>query len=149
MLHTAIANRTQELSFIHSLRSIPLISLSGYMFFPTLQILVVAAVFRFTPHRFTPAHIHPFCSFASIHSIRSLLPALAFSNAPFGQKMRQTSRHRHPATALRASCVRGTRSTRSGSHTTHRLHTSFRFSTLAFQPCYQRWLKAVFPFFGL
>ena len=30
---------------------------------------------------------------------------------------------------------------RSGSH---RLHTSFRFSSLAFQPCYPRWLKAVF-----
>ena len=50
------------------------------------QIHVVAAVFRFTPHRFTTAHIHPFRSFAPIHSIRSLLPALAFSNAPFGQK---------------------------------------------------------------
>ena len=86
MLHTAIANRTQELSFIRSFRSIPLISLSGYMSFPTLQIHVVAAVFRFTPHRFTTAHIHPFRSFASFHSIRSLLPALAFSNAPFGQK---------------------------------------------------------------
>ena len=86
MLHTTIANRTQELSFIRSLRSIPLISLSGYMSFPTLQIYVVAAVFRFTPHRFTTAHIHPFRSFAPIHSIRSLLPALAFSNAPFGQK---------------------------------------------------------------
>ncbi|HRX00413.1 MAG TPA: hypothetical protein P5280_13035, partial [Cyclobacteriaceae bacterium] len=34
MLHTAIANRTQELSFIRSFRSIPLISLSGYMSFP-------------------------------------------------------------------------------------------------------------------
>ena len=108
------------------------------------QILVVAAVFRFTPHRFTTAHIHPFRSFAPIHSIRSLLPALAFSNAPFGQKMRQTSCRQHPSTALRASCVRGTRSTRSGSHTTHRLNTSFRFSSLAFQPCYPRWLKAVF-----
>ena len=86
MLHTAIANRTQELSFIRSLRFIPLISLSGYMFFPTLQIHVVAAVFRFTPHRFTTAHIHPFRSFAPILSIRSLLPDLAFSNAPFGQK---------------------------------------------------------------
>ena len=86
MLHTAIANRTQELAFIPSFRFIPLISLSGYMSFPTLQIHVVAAVFRFTPHRFTTAHIHPFRSFASIPSIRSLLPALAFSNAPFGQK---------------------------------------------------------------
>ena len=56
------------------------------MSIPTLQIHVVAAVFRFTPHRFTTAHIHPFRSFAPIHSIRSLLPALAFSNAPFGQK---------------------------------------------------------------
>ena len=80
------ANPTQELSFIRSLRSIPLISLSGYMSFPTLQIHVVAAVFRFTPHRFTTVHIHPFRSFAPIHSIRSLLPALAFSNAPFEQK---------------------------------------------------------------
>ena len=86
MLHTAIANRTQELSFIRSFRSIPLISLSGYMSFPALQFHVVAAVLRFTPHRFATAHIHPFRSFASIHSIRSLLPALAFPTAPFGQK---------------------------------------------------------------
>ncbi len=50
------------------------------------QIHVVAAVFRFTPHRFTTAHIHPYRSFAPIHSIHSLLPALAFSNAPFKQK---------------------------------------------------------------
>ena len=36
------------------------------------------------PFHFTPlhtAHIHPCRSFALIHSIRSLLPALAFSNA--------------------------------------------------------------------
>ena len=144
MLHTAIANRTQELSFIRSFRSIPLISLSGYMSFPTLQIHVVAAVFRFTPHRFTTAYIHPFSSFVPIHSIRSLLSALAFPTQRSGKKMRQTSCRQHPSTALRASCVRGTRSTRSGSHTTHRLNTSFRFSPLAFQPCYPRWLKAVF-----
>jgi hypothetical protein len=106
---------------------------------------VVAAVFRFTPHRFTTAHIHPFRSFASIHSIRSLLPALAFPTHRSGKKMRQTSCRQHPSTALRASCVRGTRSTRSGSHTTHRLNTSFRFSTLAFQPCYPHTLKAVLP----
>ena len=56
------------------------------MYFPTLQIHVVAALFRFTPHRFTTALIHPYRSFASIHSIRSLLPALAFPTAPFGQK---------------------------------------------------------------
>ena len=113
MLHTAIANRTQELSFIRSFRSIPLISLSGYMSFPTLQIHVVAAVFRFTPHRFTTAHIHPYRSFASIHSIRSLLPALAFSHPQrSGKKMRQTSCQQHPATALCAIRVRGTHSTR-------------------------------------
>ena len=85
-LHTAITNHTQELASIRSCRSISLhFTFRGYVF-PTLHIHVVAAVFRFTPHRFTTAHIHPFRSFASIHSIRSLLPALAFSNAPFGQK---------------------------------------------------------------
>ena len=108
------------------------------------QIHVVAAVFRFTPHPFTTAHIHPFSSFVPIHSIRSLLSALAFPTQRSGKKMRQTSCRQHPSTALRASCVRGTLSTRSGSHTTHRLNTSFRFSSLAFQPCYPRWLKAVF-----
>jgi len=56
-----------------------------YVFSHT-QSHVVAAVFRFPPHRFTTAHIHPFSSFTSFLSIRSLLPALAFSNAPFGQK---------------------------------------------------------------
>ena len=80
------ANPTQELSFIRSFRSIPLISLSGVYVFSHAIINVVAALFRFTPQSFTTAHIHPFRSFASIHSIRSLLPALAFSNAPFGQK---------------------------------------------------------------
>ena len=66
------------------------------------QIHVVAAVFRFTPHRFTTTHIHPYCSFASIHSIRSLLTALAFSHPHrSGKKMRQTSCRQHPATALR------------------------------------------------
>ena len=144
MLHTAIANRTQELSFIRSFRSIPLISLSGYMSFPTLQIHVVAAVFRFTPHRFPP-HTYTL----TVHSLQYTPLAHYFQPLPFpthrsGKKMRQTSCRQHPSTALRASCVRGTRSTRSGSHTTHRLNTSFRFSTLAFQPCYPRWLKAVF-----
>ena len=102
MLHTAIANRTQELAFIRSLRSIPL------------------------------------------HSFITSSPCL-FQRTVRAKKMRQTSCRQHPSTALRASCVRGTRSTRSGSHTTHRLNTSFRFSTLAFKPCYQRWLKAVLP----
>jgi hypothetical protein len=84
--HTAIANPKQELSFIRSFRSIPLLSLSGVYVFSNAITHVVAALFRFTPHSFTTAHINPFRSFASIHSIRSLLSALAFSNAPFGQK---------------------------------------------------------------
>ena len=97
-------------------------------------------------HPASPPHTYtPYRSFVPIHSIRSFLPALAFPNAQrSSKKVRQTGCRQHPATALRASCVRGTRSTRIGSHTTHRLHTSFRFSTLAFQPCYPRWLKAVF-----
>ena len=66
MLHTAIANRTQELAFIRSFRFIPLISLSGYMSFPTLQIHVFAAVFRFTPHRFTTTHTYTL----SVHSLQ-------------------------------------------------------------------------------
>jgi hypothetical protein len=119
----------------------------GVYVFSTLHIHVVAAWFRFTAPSFTTAHIHPLPFIRSIHSIRSFLPALAFPNAQrSSKKMRQTGCRQHPATALRASCVRGTRSTRIGSHTTHRLNTSFRYSPLAFQPCYQRWLKAVFPF---
>jgi hypothetical protein len=88
------------------------------------------------PLRFTqlqPPHTYtPYRSFVPIHSIRSFLPALAFSNAQrSSKKVRQTGCRQHPATALRASCVRGTRSTRIGSHTKHRLHTSFRFTSLA------------------
>ena len=109
------------------------------------QIHVVAAVFRFTPHRFTTTHTYTL----SVHSLQYTPFAHYFQPLPFpthrsGKKMRQTSCRQHPSTALRASCVRGTRSTRIGSHTTHRLYTSFRFSSLAFQPCYPRWLKAVF-----
>jgi hypothetical protein len=123
---------------IHSLISFHFatITFMGYVF-PNAIILVP------TPHdacsgiRFQHHTHNPFSFFSlPFHYFRSFLPALALSNALFEQKMRQTSRHRHPATALCAFCVRGIRSTRIGSHTTHRLHTSFRFSTLAFQPCY-------------
>ena len=119
----------------------------GSMSFPTLISLWLQHC-SVSLHKASPPHTYtPYRSLAAIHSIRSFLPALAFPNAQrSSKKVRQTGCRQHPATALRASCVRGTRSTRIGSHTTHRLNTSFRFSTLAFQPCYPRWLKAVFPF---
>jgi hypothetical protein len=66
-LHAAIANPTQELSFIRSFRSIPLQSLSGVYVFSNANILVVAALFRFTPQSFTTAHINPL-SFFSLQS---------------------------------------------------------------------------------
>ena len=96
-------------------------------------------------HTASPPHTYTL----SVHSLQytpfvHYFQPLLFPTHRSGKKMRQTSCRQHPSTALRASCVRGTRSTRSGSHTTHRLHTSFRFSSLAFQPCYPRWLKAVF-----
>jgi hypothetical protein len=113
------------------------------MFFPALQIHVVAARFRFASPSFTTAHIHPlpFIRSNTLHSFTPSSPCF-FHPQRSSKKMRQTGCRQHPATALRASCVRGTRSTRIGSHTTHRLNTSFRFSTLAYKPCYQRWLKA-------
>lgn len=91
-----------------------------------------------------PAHI-PF-SFITLHYSTFVLfiQPLLFPPHRSGKKIRQTSCRQHPSTAPCAICVRGTHSTRSGSHTTHRLNTSFRFSSLAFQPCYPRWLKAVF-----
>ena len=100
------------------------------------------------PFHSTPLHHRthtpfPFIRFNTLHSLTTSSPCL-FQRIRSSKKMRQTGCRQHPATALCASCVRGTRSTRSGSHTTHRLNTSFRFSTLAFQPCYPRWLKAVF-----
>ena len=100
------------------------------------------------PFHSTPLHHRthtplPFIRFNTLHSFITSSPCF-FQRTVRAKKMRQTSCRQHPSTALRASCVRGTRSTRSGSHTTHRLHTSFRFSSLAFQPCYPRWLKAVF-----
>ena len=144
MLHTAIANRTQELSFIRSFRSIPLISLSGYMSFPAHKSLWLQQC-SVSLHTASPPHTYTL----TVHSLQytpftHYFQPLLFPTHRSGKKMRQTSCRQHPSTALRASCVRGTRSTRSGSHTTHRLNTSFRFSTLAFQPCYPRWLKAVF-----
>ncbi|MFV0392315.1 MAG: hypothetical protein ACK5KP_10605, partial [Paludibacteraceae bacterium] len=54
------ANRTQELSFIHSFRSIPLSSLSGYRSFPThkamwLQPGSVSLHTASPPHTYTRA----------------------------------------------------------------------------------------------
>lgn len=100
------------------------------------------------PFHSTPLHHHthtplPFIRSNTLHSFITSSPCFRHPQHS-GKKMRQTSCRQHPSTALRASCVRGTRSTRIGSHTTHRLNTSFRFSTLAFQPCYPRTLKAVF-----
>ena len=71
-------------SFVHFV-PIAHFSFRGICFFHP-PIHVVAAVFRFTPHRFTTAHIHPFRSFAPIHSIRSLLSALAFPTHRSGKK---------------------------------------------------------------
>ena len=138
------ANRTQELSFIRSFRSIPLISLSGYMSFPAHKSMWLQPC-SVSLHTASPPHTYTL----TVHSLQYTPFVHYFQPLPFpthrsGKKMRQTSCRQHPSTALRASCVRGTRSTRSGSHTTHRLNTSFRFSSLAFQPCYPRWLKAVF-----
>ena len=141
------ANPTQELAVIRSFRSFSLISLPGSMSFTTLQIHVVAARFRFASPSFTTAHIHPL-PFIHSNTLHSFIPASPcfFHPQRSSKKMRQTGCRQHPATALRASRVRGTRSTRIGSHTTHRLNTSFRFSSLAFKPCYTRALKAVFTF---
>ena len=61
------ANPTQELSFIRSFRSISLQSLSWVYVFSHANILVVAALFRFTPQSFTTAHINPL-SFFSLQS---------------------------------------------------------------------------------
>ena len=143
-LHTAIANRTQELASILSFCFIGYISLSGAMSFPPcksmwLQPCSVSLHTASPPHTYTLS-VHSLQYTPFVHYFQPLL----FPTHRSGKKMRQTSCRQHPSTALRASCVRGTRSTRSGSHTTHRLNTSFRFSSLAFQPCYPRWLKAVF-----
>jgi hypothetical protein len=84
--HTAIANRTQELDFIHSLRYIALhFTFRGHVF-STLQILVVAAYDAFSVISFTTAHITPFRSlhFIPLHSLFPSSPCI--SNAPFGQK---------------------------------------------------------------
>ena len=125
------AARKSRHSFTHSV-PFRYISLSGYMLFHS-QINVVAAKFRFATFSFTTTHITPFRSFR----YHSTTFALYFQPLPYpthrsSKKMRQTSCRQHPATAPCATCVRGIRSTRIGSRSTHRLHTSFRFSTLAF-----------------
>ena len=73
------ANPTQELSFIHSFRSISLQSLSGVYVFSHANILVVAALFRYTPQSFTTAHIHPL----SFFSLQSTTFAHYFQPLPF------------------------------------------------------------------
>jgi hypothetical protein len=108
------------------------------------QIHVVAAVFRFTPHRFTTAHIHPFRSFASFHFIRSFLPALAFSNAPFGQKKcakPAAGSTRPPRSALPVSGALAPLAAARTQRTGFILRSVSLHSHL---PCYPRWLKAVF-----
>jgi hypothetical protein len=76
MLHTAIANRTQELAFIRSFRFIPLISLSGYMFFshPTNPCVCSRVPFHSTPlhhHTHTP---FPFIRSNTLHSLITSSP---------------------------------------------------------------------------
>lgn len=87
------------------------------------------------PFHSTPLHHRTHTPFPFIRSntLHSLITSSPCSRHPqrSGKKMRQTSCRQHPSTALHAFCVRGTRSTRIGSHTTHRLHTSFRFTSLA------------------
>jgi len=81
------ANPTQELSFIRSFRSIPLQSLSGVYVFSYAIILVVAALFRFTPQSFTTAHINLF-SFFSLQSttFTHYFQPLPFPTLSFEQK---------------------------------------------------------------
>jgi len=73
------------------------------------------------PFHSTPLHHRThtpfsFIRFDTLHSLITSSPCL-FQRTVRAKKMRQTSCRQHPSTALRASCVRGTRSTRSGSHT--------------------------------
>jgi len=150
-IHTAIC-QPHTRAGIHSLMPFHWLHFTfrGYVF-SLANILVLTPYDAFSIIRFHHSAHNPFrsCCYHSTlftHYCQSL-PSLTHCSS---KKMRQTSCRQHPATALCATCVRGTRSTRIGSHTTHRLNTSFRFSTLAFKPCYPYKLKAVLPrIFGL
>ena len=97
-----------------------------------------------------PAH-NPF-SFITLHYSTFVLfiQHLPFPPHRSGKKIRQTSCRQHPSTALCAIRVRGTHSTRSGSHTTAQaeyfvpfLYTRFSalLSTLA-QGCFT-WIRCI------
>ena len=101
-------------------------------------------------------HRHPAHSALTVHSANSTphahsIPALAFSNAHVPQKNAPALPYRLTASTLRAISVSGTRSSRIGSPTTHRLHTlSFRrlhFNRIRL--AIHRTLRAVSPKFGL
>jgi hypothetical protein len=117
------------------------------MSFPTLQIHVVAAVFRFTPHRFTTPHITPFRSlrFITLHSFSSYSPCLSHRTVRAKKSAKPAAGSTRPQRP--ALSVSGALTPLAAARTQpHKLHTSFRFSTLAFQPCYPHTLKAVLPF---
>jgi hypothetical protein len=85
-----------------------------------------------TPHRqpHTSTVLRSLVSFQflTLHSLSPSSPCFAHPQRS-SKKMRQPCCQQHPATALRATRVRGTPSTRGGSPTTHRLKTSFRYSS--------------------
>ena len=138
----------------HSVRSfvpITLHSRTGQMSFPTLKSCgCCIASLHSAKHR------HPTHSALTVHSANSTphthsIHALAFSNAPVPQKNAPALPYRLTASTLRAISVSGTRSSRIGSPTTHRLHTlSFRrlhFNRIRL--AIHRTLRAVSPKFGL
>lgn len=131
-IHTAIANPTQELLFILSFRFNRSFH-SRHFYFSTLQIHVLTAWLHYiqlslsTPHK----NALPFIHFFLLHSLITSSPCLFQRNCS-NKKMCQTSCRQHPAKALRAILVWGTHSTRSGSPTTHRLKTSFCYTSFRF-----------------
>lgn len=101
-----------------------------------------------SPPRTSALTVHSANSTPHTHSIH----ALAFSNAPVPQKKNAPALpFRLTVSTLRAISVSGTRSSRIGSPTTHRLHTlSFRrlhFNRIRL--AIHRTLRAVSPKFGL
>lgn len=128
VIHTAPPTHTRAVVSLACYAPFRSHSLQGQIYFPALFSCGYARK-RSASYTFpaSPPHI----SALSVHS-RSLrftalsTPALVFSNPPVqAKKCDQPCCKQLPATAICASRVRGTRSTRSGSPTTHKLHCSF------------------------
>jgi neutral trehalase len=132
------ANPTQELSFIRSFRFIRSFHYRHFCF-STLQIHVLTAWLHFVQLSLSTLTKTPCRSFTFFNYIRSLLPALAFSNALFEQKNAPNQLPAAPChSALRYPCQGHSLNTQTARPQRTGLNLHYVTLHFAFKPCYPR-----------